>query len=692
MKDRQLYILNSLIEDEPLKIKELSHSLGVSSRTVRNDLKEINFKLEQLSISRVDNCRGNLSLSLTSIEKNKLLEYLKTTDSNLISPKNRQLEIILDFLKYPKKIKIFEEQKRLEISKSTMDKDMKQIREYLSKYSLNLSTQQGAEVIGAEKNIRIMMQQLMVANVDISEFTDKTVINKSDSYKLIVDFFGLNVFSQSRKIAYKLIAGGKYEGVSAREIQVSLLLAIWVSRISNKKYISESESSYVETQENKVSSLIDDLTVRLHICAPVAEKKYLAYSLKSFLGKNHENIFTWSQSQVLSVKLINFMTDKENISYKDSEKFFEQLNSHITDFLQRQKDHIHIYNPLTNLLKSNYSSTFNDISEFFKTNYPHDEVSDEEKAYIVVYFVTYAEQVSKNESTYRIAVLCNYGEATGQLLATNIARNLNVEIVAILGLQNINTLNKLNIDFVVKTINYPLKNIPSFQLSPVPQAKDYRHLKEFAQGLNLQNRSFLNKHKVDDSSNLLKNIIKIIEKDLHKKVNSQLVDDLIRAFSNHKIMVKESVVRPMIGNLLTNNKIQLHLKSSNWTDAIEKAASPLLDNGSIDQNYVKAMEKSVVDYGAYIVIGPGIALAHARPEDGVNKLDVSVATLDPAINFGNKDNDPVKVIFVLAAIDNYSHLNILKGVINLIHQPGKIDELAEAEDINSFKNILFKKN
>lgn len=145
----------------------------------------------------------------------------------------------------------------------------------------------------------------------------------------------------------------------------------------------------------------------------------------------------------------------------------------------------------------------------------------------------------------------------------------------------------------------------------------------------------------------------------------------------------------MLQDLLTDDKIQIHITANNWCEAIEKTSQPLIKNKSINDDYVVAMEESVKKFGPYIVIGPGIALAHARPEDGVAKLDVSVASLAEPIKFGNKANDPVKIIFVLSAIDSYSHLNVLKAIVDLINKPNKIEELFNKEDKASFKKTLF---
>ena len=50
-----------------------------------------------------------------------------------------------------------------------------------------------------------------------------------------------------------------------------------------------------------------------------------------------------------------------------------------------------------------------------------------------------------------------------------------------------------------------------------------------------------------------------------------------------------------------------------WQDAIRKASQPLIDNGTVGNDYVDSMIDVVEEKGPYINIGPNIALAHARP-------------------------------------------------------------------------------
>ncbi len=70
--------------------------------------------------------------------------------------------------------------------------------------------------------------------------------------------------------------------------------------------------------------------------------------------------------------------------------------------------------------------------------------------------------------------------------------------------------------------------------------------------------------------------------------------------------------------------------------------------------------------GTYAVIAPGIVLLHARPEDGVLKPGLAMVTLSTPVNFGHTENDPVDLVFALAATDKTSHLQGLQELAQLL--------------------------
>ncbi len=102
-------------------------------------------------------------------------------------------------------------------------------------------------------------------------------------------------------------------------------------------------------------------------------------------------------------------------------------------------------------------------------------------------------------------------------------------------------------------------------------------------------------------------------------------------------------------------------------------------SGAIEPRYIDAMINTVKEIGPYIVIAPGIAMPHARPEAGAKKIGMSLITLKNPVNFGNKENDPVKIVVSLCAIDHSSHLKALSELVELLGDEKFVSLLATAE-------------
>ncbi|WP_163366579.1 PTS sugar transporter subunit IIA, partial [Klebsiella aerogenes] len=79
------------------------------------------------------------------------------------------------------------------------------------------------------------------------------------------------------------------------------------------------------------------------------------------------------------------------------------------------------------------------------------------------------------------------------------------------------------------------------------------------------------------------------------------------------------------------------------------------------------------------VLGPGIAMPHARPEEGVNQLSLALTIIEKGVEFGADENDPVKLLIVLAATDNDSHINAIVKLAELFDNQDDIDTLLQAK-------------
>ena len=141
-------------------------------------------------------------------------------------------------------------------------------------------------------------------------------------------------------------------------------------------------------------------------------------------------------------------------------------------------------------------------------------------------------------------------------------------------------------------------------------------------------------------------------------------------------------------NILYKENIQVSVECDTWEDAINKAAKPLLENGFIDAKYIDSIFEKIKLYGPYMVIAPGIAMPHAGIADGVNKTSLSIMTLKKPVKFNHKKNDPVHTVIFLAAADNYTHIETLTHLLDILTVKENIEKIIASSNQNQIYELL----
>ncbi len=142
------------------------------------------------------------------------------------------------------------------------------------------------------------------------------------------------------------------------------------------------------------------------------------------------------------------------------------------------------------------------------------------------------------------------------------------------------------------------------------------------------------------------------------------------------------------GFTLTNEFIQFEDKIDTWQEAIVKSSQPLLEKGYVEQSYVDAMIESVNEYGPYIVITPNVALPHARPEAGSKIMGFSVLKLKDAVSFSEEEEHQVKLLIALSCVDATTHMEMLQGIVTVLSDQDKYDQLFNATTSEEILNIF----
>ncbi len=138
----------------------------------------------------------------------------------------------------------------------------------------------------------------------------------------------------------------------------------------------------------------------------------------------------------------------------------------------------------------------------------------------------------------------------------------------------------------------------------------------------------------------------------------------------------------VLTDYLSPDMISLQLQVANWRQAVRAGGNLLVKAGKCEPRYVDAMVKAVEELGAYMVLAPGLALAHARPEDGVIQLGMSIVTLATPVDFGSESNDPVKLVISFGGIDKTSHIGMLQELAKFLIDPANQVLLKEATTVD----------
>jgi mannitol/fructose-specific phosphotransferase system IIA component (Ntr-type) len=141
---------------------------------------------------------------------------------------------------------------------------------------------------------------------------------------------------------------------------------------------------------------------------------------------------------------------------------------------------------------------------------------------------------------------------------------------------------------------------------------------------------------------------------------------------------------------ITSDLVRVQVEVSDWEGAVRAGGKLLADAGICTEVYIDAMVDTVKRLGPYMVLAPGIALAHARPEDGVLKVGISIINLATPVDFGSEANDPVSLVISFGATDKESHIGMLQELATFLMEEKNQELLKTATTIEQVVNALLK--
>lgn len=143
-----------------------------------------------------------------------------------------------------------------------------------------------------------------------------------------------------------------------------------------------------------------------------------------------------------------------------------------------------------------------------------------------------------------------------------------------------------------------------------------------------------------------------------------------------------------LDEMLPEGAIRTQVDVTDWRGAIRAVGELLVAQGATTPVYTDEMIAAVETLGPYIVIAPGFALAHSRPSAAVLKTGVAWVSLENPVDFGNPENDPVRLVVGLAATDHDAHLQTMAALAATLSDEELLTRLLDAPTPEGVRALL----
>lgn len=140
--------------------------------------------------------------------------------------------------------------------------------------------------------------------------------------------------------------------------------------------------------------------------------------------------------------------------------------------------------------------------------------------------------------------------------------------------------------------------------------------------------------------------------------------------------------------IVSDKLIFLGEQFSTANEVIQFVGEQLEKNGYCSTDYTKAMLKVFNDYPGVIVLDDGIAMPHARPEEGALKDGLVIVKLKNRVDFHNDDFEKVDTVIGLCSTGSDRHIELIQLVGNLIENNIQNEIFTDKQDVMAFIHTI----
>lgn len=679
MRKRSTEILEKLIlsNSKSMEVKKLITTYRISLKTLRTDVNEINdFLLE----AKMSPTKLNEKEKLILLEKDimKIQDRLNHMDtySYKMSREERQIYIIAELLMSQDYITMQNLAKKLNVSRNTILNDFETVKDYCLAFNVNV-------LMKSSKGIKIECDQKDRNNLLMQIFHDleDDYMEKSFFHQLIQRKLGMKIPLEMIKEDLREYMEQQHMLVSDRVFSyVSIYLFVILNRKINKKRRTVEKLTGDTASDNLLNWFADKYEVRINKNDVKDFGRYM---------KQHDFNISSEQTEINDVELygiivyfLQMVGEDIECSLQSDTVLIESLLEHIRT-LKNWEDY-DFEMPLSDELpipKEILEKTIEKNSIILERylGYPlTKEMKESIMIHICAAFVRNLEYLNLLE----VLIVCPGSMATGKYLEAQVKNYFDFRVAAVIPSRDVEEFLKSNkIDFVISTVNVRSESVPCVKVQAQLTMNDINAI---------QNIAFLLGRKENKSENesryVEQNFLDVMKTFLEKLDASKRDEFFDEVYSLMETKI-QSTGKSILAQMLDPSKIMIKQEKITWEQGILQAADILEKKGCVGSDYGKKAVENVKEYGDYIIISKGIALAHAgKKEAHVYKDGLSLVMCPEGIEF--TEGNIVYLVFCFAVAEEKDYLKLFQEIIALGKTQKKMKDILQQKNVVSLYHSL----
>lgn len=624
---------------------QLCNTVGVSSRTIRSDVKELNNILEsEGAVILSEKGKGYILNILIEDKFKSFLKKIQDENSyiNLTAEGRAEyiiMKLLLNDLKGIEGITQIDLADELFISLSSLKNDIKLAKTNLDLFSLDIEKcgNKGIKISGNEESIRDCINRNLASNNKFLRKNFEKILKKSFKEKSFI----------VREILKDNIEKFNLRLTDIAFTHLLTYLSIMLVRNDIGKNVSyerkEIDNLNKEPKIAIAKSIENSIKDKLDIKLNENEVYYITkHIIASSLITTDKEVKVSSiydsdkNNNILTETILKSIKDTFNVDFTLDNILKEFLSAHLKAAINRAKYGIKMENNMLGIIKNNYPFAFelgvlaNNIIK--KEQGVH--LSEDDIGFLSLHFAASLERlkVHKIENVKKVIIVCTTGVGTSLLLKVKLEQYFKgrLSIVDTMPWYEFKEGQLEDIDFIITTVPLEIKSKKVVYIKNLLDKDEIKKIEDNLENIEYKENALINKFKEE-----------IFFKDLEANT-------------------KEEVLEMITNNLIANGYI---------TKAVKREIFSREELASTE-------------------IGNLVAIPHTMHDD-IKKSVISVAILKKGITW-DKENVQVVLLICMAKEDKYEWKSNLEQLYKSIIDIEIVLEIIKSNDFNDFKKVIYK--